>query len=136
LLAGWSTWREAFSGSRLFSQSGVTLRQQFRGSLVIGDGIVKVTLHSGIVRLDILRLAGIVRLAGNRHVTRCTLGGIVRRCEQGVEGDGLGHGLSPDLSTGLSCGGCCGWSKLDGCASDCIRLLLSVDAVEGVLMRR
>jgi hypothetical protein len=135
LLAGWSTW-EAFSGSRLFAQSGVTLRQQLRGSLVFGDSIVKVTLHSGIVRLDILRLAGIVRLAGSRHVTRCTLGGIVRCCEQGVEGDGLRRGLGPGPGTGLSCGGCRGWSKLDGCASDFIRLLLSVGAVEVLLMRR
>jgi hypothetical protein len=90
----------------------VTLGQQLCSSLVLGDGIVKVTLHSGIVRL-----------AGNRHVTSCTLGGIVRCCEQSVEGDGLGRGLS----TGLSCGGCCGWSKLDGCTSDCIQLLVLVE---------
>jgi hypothetical protein len=135
LLAGWSTW-EAFSGSRLFAQSGVTLRQQLGGSFVFGDGIVKITLHSGIVRRDTLRLAGIVRLAGSRHVTCCTLGGIVRRCEEGVEGDGLRRGLSPGPGTGLSCGGCGGWSKLDGGASNCIRLLLSVGAVEVLLMRR
>jgi hypothetical protein len=107
----------------------VTLGQQLGGSLVLGDGIVKVTLHSGIVKVNILRLADIVRLAGNSHVTRCTLGGIVGCCEQGVEGDGLGRGLSPGLSTGLSCGGCCRWSKLDSCASDCIRLLVSVEVL-------
>jgi hypothetical protein len=131
LLAGWNTWQEVFRNGRLFAQGSMTLGQQLGGSLIFGDGIVKVMVHSGIVRVTIIVrlasiaiLASIVRLAGNRHVTSCTLGRIVGYCEQGVEGDGFGRGLG----TGFSCGGC-GWSKLNGCASGCIRLLVLVEVL-------
>jgi hypothetical protein len=65
----------------------VTLRQHSGGSLVFSDSIVKVALHGSIVKLR-----------GNGHMAGCTLGGIVRGRERGLEGNGLGRGLCVGLS--------------------------------------